>query len=737
MKAIFKNIIRTTLAALILASLALGITVGMSKVSNVMVRSPLEGARNQIVDLAFQVRAHNPLFKQVTPDDIVIIDIDDASITELGRPQLWPRGYDAMVIDYLSQGNPKAIGIDYLYAEPDTFPSAYQQMLAQRGFIDGDLIMQALSTDDMLAESIAQSGKVYLSVFNDDNAPVDSTLRAYAPLHLISLDTTFEHCERLTHPVLPIGPFLTGAKGVGCISMPSMNDGSVRFYHALNQWPTDEKKFLPNFSLHMVKDALDTMNSDHYKFENGALTLGNDIKIPIDQYGSFRLNWLGQEDSIRYISYYKILDGRVPLEYFEKKYIFLGTSASGMQDLKTIPARSQKIPGVEVHAIAFLNMVNQAYLMEFKEDSSLFALYIQAFLLVLIFLIIKPLVGFVVSLASVFGQMMLFVMYIFPEFSIILPIVSMMLITIFAYLTATLYIYFIKERKSRRLKMAFSSYVSPDVVNQIAKDSSVMKLHGQKRVLSVMFSDIRGFTSYSEALEPEEVVRVLNAYLSAMSERIFKFKGTIDKFMGDGIMSIFGAPIPQKDHADRACLAALSMRAELHQFNSELLHAKGKGFEMGIGINTGAMTVGNIGSKRKFDYTVIGDSVNLGSRLESLTKYLGVDIIVSEATKLATSPGRFLFRELIPVQVKGKEKPVLIFQLIDIHTNDHLELEALLVWSNALDAYRNHDSNQCLRFLSQIDVHWPNDVVCEMMRSWCKQALATGQFNEVWSPDQK
>jgi adenylate cyclase len=332
--------------------------------------------------------------------------------------------------------------------------------------------------------------------------------------------------------------------------------------------------------------------------------------------------------------------------------------------------------------------------------------------------------------------MLFFVMVVFPSYSIILPVVSMMLITIFSYLGATLYIYFIRERKSRRLKMAFGSYVSPDVVNQIAKDSSLMKLHGQKQNLTVLFSDIRGFTSYSEALEPEEVVRVLNEYLSAMSEQIFKFKGTIDKFMGDGIMSIFGAPIAQKDHANRACHAALSMRQGLVSLNLNGT-SLARGFEMGIGINTGLMTVGNIGSKRKFDYTVIGDNVNLGSRLEGLTKLLGVDILVSQATMEEVEQDRFVFRELIPVVVKGKERPVLIHHLMGYKGDQHISMEALSLWNQAKVAYSNKLPKDCINALTGLRQYWPQDVTANILMQWCLKALQANEYQEVWSPDQK
>ncbi|MBC8043803.1 MAG: adenylate/guanylate cyclase domain-containing protein, partial [Rhizobacter sp.] len=239
-----------------------------------------------------------------------------------------------------------------------------------------------------------------------------------------------------------------------------------------------------------------------------------------------------------------------------------------------------------------------------------------------------------------------------------------LILTLLCYVSSLLYRYFTEGREKLILKRAFETYVPPDVVQQVLDNSDALSLGGDKRFLTVLFSDIRGFTTYSEVLDPQELVRLLNFYLSAMSDVIFNNRGTIDKFIGDAIMAIFGAPVPQPDSAAQACRTALDMLRELEKVNERQRTEGHPPLSIGIGINSGEMTVGNIGSNRRFDYTVIGDAVNLGSRLEGLNKYFKTTILVSESTKDKCSDAEFLFREIAPVQVKGKDRPVMVYELL-------------------------------------------------------------------------
>lgn len=716
----------TLAAATVLGLTSVAIIETLVYVSAKMVRPPLEGMENQIIDLAFQVRKQSGQNKRISPEDIVIIDIDDASIAQLGRSQNWPRAYDARVINYIASGNPASIGIDFLYTESDSLPQPYSDLLIEEGFENSQEIAQVFSTDDELSKAIRNAGCVYLSLFDDD-AITDSITDDYILNSLRTIDShdTDKHkLHTIHHPVLPIDSFLLAARGTGSISVPTMYDGTVRHYRLLQELKTsgEQKKYVANFPFYMLLDHFGLKESD-VKFTDQSIQAGDSIYIPLRNDGTFRINWLGNEEKIRYIPYYKVWDELVPAEYFENKFVFLGTSASGLQDLKTVPSREDKMPGVEVHAIAFLNMMNGSFLNEISERQALPWFCVISILLVLLFLFTRPLVGFLLGFALYFGERFLFELWVIPEHNLIFPITTLLMLTLLTYLLTSLYVYFIRERKNRILKNAFGTYVSPEIVEQIAKDPDKLQLGGEKKELTVLFSDLRNFTSYSEKLDPQQIVAVLNNYLSAMSNIIFAHKGTIDKFIGDAIMAIFGAPIPQKDHADRACSVALDMFRELKNVNEDNARNGYPPLSMGIGINTGDMTVGNIGSEKRFDYTVIGDAVNLGSRLEGLTKFFNVEIIVSSTTKNACVTNQFIFRELGSVQVKGKKESIRAYELLDPKFQQSDFREWFASWEKAMECMHRNNLKEALYALEQCEIIRPRDFATVYFKHRCESCL--------------
>jgi adenylate cyclase len=234
---------------------------------------------------------------------------------------------------------------------------------------------------------------------------------------------------------------------------------------------------------------------------------------------------------------------------------------------------------------------------------------------------------------------------------------------IMIYLGITVYRYITEEREKKKIRGAFQYYLTASVINEMLKDPSKLKLGGDKKDLTVLFSDIRGFTSISEKLTPEALVHLLNEYLTAMTNLVFKYDGLLDKYMGDAIMAVFGAPLDQPDHAVRACRTALSMMEELKTLQKKWADEGRPFLDIGIGINSGDMVVGNMGSDMRFDYTVMGDSVNLGSRLEGINKEYGTNIVISEYTYAAVKDVLFC-RELDAVRVKGKKLPVKIYELL-------------------------------------------------------------------------
>lgn len=705
-----------------------GVVACLVYVNTLMVSPPFEGLQNQLTDLALNIRSVNTDITDVNESNVVIVDIDDESIEELGRPQLWPRLYDAQVIRYVDSGKPKSIGIDFLYTESDILTPIYADILKRRGIGNAGHILSSLSTDSELAAAIQTSGKVFLSLFNDDTK-TDEVQREELLQFLPNLnfpESQITNWPTLDHPTLPIPDFTKVSAGIGSISMPSMRDGVVRFYQLVQKTPAkigNKIRVVANFPFLMFLQA-NQFEAQDLRLDKEGIILPDKTKIPINDNGRFRINWLGDRQQIRYISFHKILNKKIPASFFENKYVFFGTSASGMQDLKTVPSQTPKMPGVEVHAQAFLNLMNQGFFTELSEVLLWPIFLIVSILLVFGYNALRPLFGLFMMIGLVFVEMFSYVLFVIPSLHIIFPVVSLILVTFFAYIGSSVFNYFTQEREKKMLKGAFGSYVSPDVVKQILKKGSELQLGGEKKELTVLFSDVRGFTTYSEKLDPQELVRILNFYLERMSEVIFRNKGTIDKFIGDAIMAIFGAPVEQEDHAIRSCQTAVDMKNELVKVNEhEVKHGRQE-LAVGIGINTGEMTVGNIGSRKRFDYTVIGDAVNLAARLEGLTKFFGVEILVSEYTVNLVGMDRFLFRELASVKVKGKDKPVIVYELISEYDKRYDVERWLLPFNEALKAFKAQDFEGAKNQFEKVIEEKGRDLTSQYYIGQCEQCMA-------------
>lgn len=675
--------------------------------SNRMVRSPLQAMDDEVVDLSYRIRRMNNAHTEVKPEDVVIVDIDDYSIEQLGRSQSWPRSYDAKVVNYISSGNPKAIAIDFLYTENDSIGPGYISQLANAGITDPQIVANAMSTDYLLAEAIDSADCVYLSFFDDDRKTLDTISEVSSLLSLIQCTSASGRLRQWNMPVLPIEPFAKAARRIGGINVSSSYDGTVRFYQAASALENAGNRInvVANFPVYMMLDARNISPQEVTLTQQG-LEYNDTLLVPLKEDGSFRLNWLGTEEKFRYISYYKVWNELMPAEFFEGKYVFIGTSASGLQDLKTVPSKDDKMPGVEVHAIAFLNLMNGAFLSEISSAEVRGFYLALSFLMILVFLLAHPIAGVMLAFLFYFTYRFTFELWLLPTKQLIVPIASLMTLTLICFMVSVLYAYFIRERRTRFLKNAFGTYVSPEIVNQITRRGYGLQLGGEKKELSVLFSDIRDFTHFSERFDSQQTVAFLNHYLSSMSEVVFRHQGTIDKFIGDAIMAIFGAPVYQKNHAEKACQVALGMVENLNDVNAENIRLGFPKIAIGIGINTGDMTIGNIGSNKRFDYTVIGDAVNLGARLEGLTKFFDVQIIVSQHTREAVRNTDFRFRELGNVVVKGKELPVKIYQLIP--TGGELsKIEAWLMhWERAFEwmELRNlNEAIECLKCCQTID----------------------------------
>lgn len=697
-----------------LVVVALLVSILLINLKPIKLFSAIGAIDRSINDTAFRIRDFSNQENQVPTDAFVVIDIDDKSLENLGRIQLWPRSYDAQVIENIAKGGPAAIGVDVLYIERDTLSSVYKQILEAKGFKDANKIISSLSTDNQLVSAVARAGNVYLAAFDDDSKQKKDTLKKQALSAVPLLTVTEKEAARfrsLKNPQLPFYDLAHAAKAVGTITMDKDQDGVIRFYPLFQKWPGTTKngkaQLSANFPFYMFVDLMG-LDLRLLRIAESKITIGDKVSIPINQNGSFRINWLGNSEGFRHISYYKVLKGIVPSEYFEGKVVFIGTSAAGLQDIKTVPT-SDVYPGVDVHVTALFNMVNRSWLNEYGFMDLLPYLFVFGIAIQFLFFRLSPFWSLISFLVLTTAEILVYLLWIFPVMNTLLEVSTLLIFTFICFVQGVIYRYFTEERKKKILKTAFSSYVAPELVESIIEDLGKLALGGEKKELTVLFSDIRGFTSYSEQLDPQDLVKFLNVYLSEMSNVILEEGGTIDKFIGDAIMAIFGAPVSNPEHAKKACMSALGMVRKLKGLNDELKKQNKPPIDIGIGINTGEMTVGNIGSERRFDYTVIGDAVNLGARLEGLNKYFGTHILISEFTKKQINEIEFILREVSTVKVKGKEKPVTIYELLEDNTNYHRFAPLVELYNKGLDAYKSQEFEQALVWFNKVIELHPDD----------------------------
>ncbi|MDD3175681.1 MAG: adenylate/guanylate cyclase domain-containing protein [Candidatus Nanoarchaeia archaeon] len=420
------------------------------------------------------------------------------------------------------------------------------------------------------------------------------------------------------------------------------------------------------------------------------------------------INFIGPPNTFKYYSFIDVLNQNIS---FRNKIVFIGASSPTLNDNHFVPTSNGiPMPGVEIHANALNTLLTKTHIEHTSYLTTIFLILLTIIFISTTLYLTKIKTTIILSILSI-------VLYFFISISLfskglILNLVYVPLTIILTLSTQTLILHSLEKKHKQELISAFQKYVSKEIVNQIVKNPDKIKFGGEKRNLTILFTDIRGFTSISEKLSPEELVNLLNNYLSQMTNVILKNKGLVDKFIGDAIMALWGTPLDNPNSEEDACITALEMIQELNKFNKT---QKNK-LNIGIGINSGDVIVGNLGSNERFDYTAIGDDVNTASRYESLTKYYGVNILVGEKThnKVKT---KFLFRELDLVAVKGKSKFTKIFQLLE-KTKENEEL--VEKFSEAIEKYRTQKWNEAINSFQNI-----NDEPSKLFIERCKNFQKT------------
>ncbi len=608
-------------------------------------------------DARFRVRG------PVTPDkDVVIVAIDHASIRELGRWP-WSREVTGRLIENLAYYGAKVTALDIVFSESQN-PAA----------------------DAALARSIAKAGNVVMGYFfRDEEQPVNPDARAQleqSAVKLLRVDEGVQSIPLTEYPNLDLNLPQLGARALdfGFFNARPDSDGLYRrsllmlLYNG-DVYPSLAMKALKHYLGNDIMLTVKTWGVD-------SVQIGS-LRVPSREDGTMALNFYGPARSFRTVSAADVIKKRLKPGVLQGAIAFVGATEIGIYDIRPTPFDATQ-PGVELHATVAANALQRRFL---KYDG---VTQIQEMLCIVLFplllgsvLAIVP--GTAAGLAGLAGVSLLYaaVNYLLftqglRDVTIIYPMLGIGL----AYLGSEAWRNLVVEKKGRQLKKAFSSYVSPDLVREIEKNPDKLVLGGEQREITVLFSDIRGFTTVSESLTPPELVTLLNEYLSPMTRIVLEEQGTLDKFIGDAVMAIFNAPLDVPAHALHACTAAVKMLEELKQLNQGFTERGMQTLDIGIGINTGPAVVGNMGADIRFDYTAIGDAVNLASRLEGLNKYYGSHILISEDTYKQLPEGSFTFREVDRVRVKGKHLPVVMFELM---IANH---ELLPRFTAGLEAYR-------------------------------------------------
>ncbi len=411
-----------------------------------------------------------------------------------------------------------------------------------------------------------------------------------------------------------------------------------------------------------------------------------DQRIPVDDEGAALVPYRGGSGSFRYVSATDVLSGKVPLEVLDGVIVLLGTSAPGLLDLRATPVGSA-YNGVEIHANLISGMLDKRIMHHpgYTQAIELLALLTLGLVLGVCLPVLSPLLSSVLSVLML--SSIVVVNLYFWHRGLNIHLASQVFLALILILFHNAYGYFIEAHSKQRLGRMFGQYVPPEIVAEMSEESSDFGVSGESREMTVLFSDVVSFTAMSERLEPDELTRLMNAYFTHMTEVIQQHRGTIDKYIGDAIMAFWGAPLTDELHPQHAVVAALEMVARMDQVRAEFVARGWPPLRNGVGINTGLMNVGNMGSEFRMAYTVLGDAVNLGARLEGQTRIYGVDIIVSEFTQAATQG--IIYRELDRVQVKGKEQKVMIYEPIGLE-GQLLASELALVdrYHEALAAYQ-------------------------------------------------
>lgn len=641
---------------------------------------------------------------QTLDERIVIIDIDESSLARVGQ---WPWSRSrvaALVRELTERQQVAALGLDAVFAEPDGSSGlqhlerlAREDLQGNPAF--GDWLNRAapqLDYDGVLASALQQGPVALGYYFSSDR---DARRTGVLPRPLAEVDAAPPGMLHWDGYGSNIAPLTAAAPRAGFFNSVADPDGKVR---AVPLVAAFEGRLYESLSLATLRLGL---NNPPLRLERAggqadsalsAVTLGSGaqgLRVPVDARGAVLVPFRGPGGpaggSFRYVSALDVLEGRLPAGELKGRYTLLGFTAPGLMDLRATPV-GEAYPGVEVHANLVSGMLDGriAVRPDYATGYEVALLLGLGLVLILGLPLLPVAAALGLGLALLAGVLALdFSLYLGAGLA--MPLATALVLTLTALAVSMALGYFVESRAKRELAQQFATYVPPELVRQMVRNPERYGMQARAEELTVMFCDLRGFTSLSETMEPLALQALLNDVLSRLTHVIRAHQGTIDKYMGDCVMAFWGAPVAQPEHARLAVDAAVAMTAAMRQFNAERAAHGAPPVSVGIGLNTGVMSVGNMGSDLRRAYTVVGDAVNLASRLESLSRTYEVEIVASQATVDHAAAGQHLWQELDRVRVKGKHQATTIYTVRAAPGQADTALRAeVALWHDVLPLWR-------------------------------------------------
>lgn len=700
----------------------------------------LQNIEESSLDMRFGMRGQRP-----HDDRIVIVGIDEKTLQGIGSFPL-PRSNYALLVNQLRAGGARVIAFDATFPDPESNSAqqALEKLKKSLGPTPNPEILREINEleiasdqDAKFSASLKDAGNVLLAHIFLDSQPNPKLEEEYFNIvwahsfpQVLKVNNKgagdFDLGRAWTDNggIVMLGAeanitkLAESAASFGFINIKPDLDGTLR--HALLMMRYEDQDFFPSLDLQIIREYEKIPNQDiaAYIGPNGLerIQFGRHTLRHVRD-GSALINYTGPYRTYIQYSMWDVITGVVPPETFRDKIVLVGATALGIGDIRNTPfeGRGASYMGVEVHA----NIIDNLLHSEEKGRGFLTRSFSQeavdiGFILLFgfgfgfLFSRVTPLystISVLIALA-LYGW---FVYFGFAQkgqwFSFVIPAGTLAA----NYVAITSVRMIREEREKRKIRKTFSQYLSPGVIELIEKDpEKYIRPGGEMKELSVLFSDIRGFTTISESLTPDELVKLLNEYFGQMTDIVFATDGTLDKYIGDAIMAFWGSPYPQADHALRSCSCALQMVRGLAQLNAKWKSSGHPPIAIGIGLNTGEVNVGNMGSARRLSWTVMGDNVNLASRLEGITKQYHVQLIISEATYRQVS-SHFVCRELDKIRVKGKTLPVNIYELLDVAAEKSKYEKLLAQFSGAMQSYRAQNWREAAEKFADILTRFPDD----------------------------